>query len=172
MFNGRLLAVMVSLAAPGAACAAADVGLPSGWRAPTAAENAANLKQAQANGGAVRQVRSVKADFDGDGRWDEAVILVNDATQRFAVFVRRASAGRYDLIADVDGSDVLWNYTLRSIRPGHHEPACARGIGNDDGPCPKLVRNRWPAFSVVALEASEILYYWNGRAFVSEALSD
>lgn len=170
MLNGRLLALLVALATPGVACAG-EVDLPAGWRAPTAAQNVRNLAEARKSGGAVNQKLSIAADFDGDGRQDRAVVLLNDRTGRFAVFVRRASAGRFVKVADGGDAEWLWNYTLELASPGEQQTACGRGH-NIEGPCRPTVSNRWPGIFWVTVESHVDLIYWDGRRFRLEVLSD
>jgi len=160
----------ITLGASAAACAAPS--LPRGWREATAAERAELLQESRKAGGPTHQKLAVEADFDGDGRTDRAAILLNDARRVFAPFVARAATGRYEQLDEGDRITSLWNYTLEVEPPGTHETACARGHGDDRSPCRKQVRNRWPALGFAVMESSYQIYFWDGRRFDNELLTD
>jgi hypothetical protein len=146
---------------------------PRGWRELTPTEIADLHRRAERGiGQPVNQTVSIEADFDGDGRMDRAVLLVNDKVARFALFVSRAAARHYQRL-DYDGPlEGLWNYGLQVQPSGVFETACAKGLGDDAEPCRRRVRTRWPAIGANDYEASYAVFFWDGRRFDSEYLSD
>jgi hypothetical protein len=172
------LRVRLSIIAIAAAVLIAGAGKvsspPSGWREPTSHEAADLLREARKSVGlpSMKQNLSIRADFDGDGRSDRAIFLLNDRLGEFALFVVRARTGRYERL-DYNGKRAdLYNYGLDVERPGRREAACARGLGDDSAPCRRSIRLRWPGIGVSHFEASYEVFFWDGQRFDSELLSD
>jgi hypothetical protein len=147
---------------------------PAGWRAPTEAETARLLHEARESVGdpSLKQDLAVRADFDGDGRPDRAMFLVNDRKREFALFVVPARTGRYQRLDYHGALSELHNHGLDVQPPGRLEAACARGLGDDSAPCRRSVRLRWPGIGATYFEASYEVFFWNGGRFDSEFLSD
>ncbi|MEO6029357.1 MAG: hypothetical protein ABIR79_21035 [Candidatus Binatia bacterium] len=82
-----IIALMATLVLAGCAAHTSPPQLPAGWRLPTAAET----KDAWRSDDAERHLRAT-ADFDGDGRVDQAVLLVNETTAYVGLFVLLARA--------------------------------------------------------------------------------
>lgn len=162
---------MWSLAAAVVFSATVAPPAPNGWREPTAVEVNQAQQEARKSGGPAKLRFKVSADVDGDGRPDMAVILLNERTGVFAPFIKRASVGRLEKLADGGPIATLWNHTLDILPPGVHQTACGRGH-DSAGPCRAQVRNRWPAIGLSAHEASYEIFFWDGRRFDSESLTD
>ena len=169
---GLAAALAVSLAGgPGLAATDKAPALPTGWRLPSTAEAAALGRAAdKALGQPAHQMLAVRADFDGDGRTDRAAFLLKG--NRFALFVARASVGRWTWLDDGETRDRLAVYTLAVIPPGAFEPTCMGGLGEPGEPCRGRFRTRRPAITLTVQESAEIIYWWDGRRFDKDWLSD
>jgi hypothetical protein len=152
--------------------AAASSGPPAGWRQPTADEAADFARNSRESGNPAPQVLPVGADFDGDGQDDRAEILLSSKGGRFQLFVVRARNGRYEALGEPGDVTSLQNVTLSVVPPGRHETHCGRGGGDANAPCHRVIRNRWPAIDLAHQEASDQVFWWDGRKFDREWLTD
>lgn len=157
--------------------------LPKGWREPTQHEVSQGLKVWRELGaGVFREPGSApykdplfafEGDFDGDGRVDRAAILLNEKKDKAGLFVMRAAMGRYEALETFDGFDeFLTVHDLEPARPGRHEDACARGLGDNRVPCRRSVTSRWTGIVIGKAEAWAMLYFWDGRKFDTVLLTD
>ena len=147
--------------------------MPEGWRAPTEREiarsrvrNAAELNQPQS-----AQQFSVTGDFDGDTLGDEAMILYNDRTLKFAVFLDRGAGGPVVRLSERLPLDVVWNHGLTVTPAGTYDTACAKGIGETAG-CEPRVTLGLPAISLTTAAAGIETFYWGQGGFRAVTLSD
>ena len=167
-----VLSVLLAVLALGAAEAEPRV-MPEGWRLPTEREmarsrarNAAELNLSQSN-----QQFSVTGDFDGDSLGDEAMILYNERTLKFAVFLERGAGGPVVRLSERLPLDVVWNHGLFVTPPGEHLTACGKGIGDETGCVPKVTL-RSPGISLMTYEAGVETFYWTDGGFRAVTLSD
>jgi len=142
-----------------------DPGRP-GWRAVAEAD-LASVPAAQRPPG---QRFAVSGDFDGDGKADRAWVMVSDKGHRYGLFVSRGGRSA-ETLADGDVSD-LPNLVLALAKPGTYKTACAKGYGDDAQPCRRQVRARWTAIGFGSYESSDQIFFWDGKRFDSEFLSD
>lgn len=165
---GALLAVL----ALGAAEAEPRV-MPEGWRPPTdreiarsRARNAQELNLSQST-----QRFSVTGDFDADALPDEAMILYNDRTLKFAVFLDRGAGGPVVRLSERMPLDLVWNHGLFVTPAGTYPTACSKGIGETAG-CEPQVTLRSPGISLMTYEAGVETFYWTDDGFRTATLSD
>ncbi|MDX5329575.1 MAG: hypothetical protein LPK04_00115 [Caulobacteraceae bacterium] len=90
---------------------------------------------------------AVRADFDGDGREDQAAILLDEAYERFAVYA--FPAGRDPVM-------------LASGRPVTALPGRSLAVGEAEG-------DRPPTLVLRAADGADENYAWDGAAFVKTA---
>ncbi len=117
------------------------------------------------------QKLSVSADLDGDRRADRAVVQVDSSASRLSVVIYRGAGGPPLTIAE-DSIDRLPSVGLEIEPPGTYPTSCGRGGGPDGGPCRPQIRTTRPAVALTYLEASTQIFFWNGKGFDSELLSD
>lgn len=96
--------------------------------------------------------------------------MVSDNGRRYGLFVSRAGRPAENL-ADGDVSD-LPNLMLGLSKPGTYKTACAKGYGDNTEPCRRQVKARWTAIGFGSYESSEQIFFWDGKRFDSEFLSD
>lgn len=112
----------------------------------------------------------VTGDFDGDGKADRAWLMVSETGRRYGLFVSRGGRPAENL----DDGDVaqLPNLMLDLFKPGTYKTACAKGYGDDTQPCRPLIKARWTAIWFGAYESTDQIFFWDGKRFDSEFLSD
>ena len=162
-----ILGISMAMMAGGPAVAGSA---PDGWTALNAAQ-IERLRQEAKTCANPNQTLAVSADFDGDGRKDRATFLFNNRTGGMGLFVIRAATGRYRQLMSAKREDVC-NLNLGVEPTGSYEPACSRGLGDDAAPCRKTLVTRWPAIGLTHVEASWTIYFWDGRKFDRQTLSD
>ena len=148
-------------------------GAPSGWRQATKADADAVASRlgAKAQDRPPGQVFEVSGDFDGDGRRDQARVMIDTRRGRLAVFIQRGAGGRPQMVQS-DKLDALIGVGL-SVQPaGSYPTACGRGAGDDRAPCRPVVTSRHPLLMMSYFEASDIVFRWRGKRFVGDALTD
>lgn len=166
----RILLLIMALAV--SACSAG--GSPAGWRPATKADvwwQIISQKIDRSSRPPADARQTLVADFDGDGREDRASLMVNSAKREVALWVFRQGAPPAQLGEAMPVSDLV-NLGLYPHKPGVVASACAKGYGADDAPCRPQVVSRWPGISLVYFEASSTAYWWDGKTFETEALSD
>src|ERR1700722_12965198 len=97
------------------------------WRLPTAAElgNAEDQKWRQDDPG---RYLVVTGDFDGDGKPDEARLMVRGDGKAFALFVKlgaREAAQKLDEFPDMSKLAAIG---IKRVAPATYPTACARGL--------------------------------------------
>jgi len=102
---------------------AAGTAPPAGWRNPTKAE----AGQAWRSGSSHRYL-AIRADFDGDGRTDEAKLLVTTAGPGAALVVLLGGSGQGPIILE-RFDDALWLDVMGIdlVKPGQYRTACGKG---------------------------------------------
>lgn len=169
----RATTIWTALVLAVASGASAAAPAPAGWRPARAddVERVARRMHMPASDRYPGQKLRVSADFDGDGRADRAEVLVNSAGSRLAVVIYRGAGGASQKVAE-DTIDKLADVGLEIEPPGVYPTACGRGGGPDGGPCRPQIKTTRPAVSLTYFEASTQIFFWNGKRFDSEFLSD
>ena len=159
----RVLAVM-SVVLSLAASAAAAGEPPSGWRPPSSEERSRHPSP-------DRLVAT--GDFDGDGRADRAVLLVNDRLDQIGLFVVRGGSDRYEALDTVDEAWRLPDVSVSAEEPGLFRTACAKGYGP---PCardePTQVETKQVSIGLTYAESSFSIFHWDGRGFAQVWITD
>jgi hypothetical protein len=109
--------------------------------------------------------RSARADFDGDGRMDQAAIEVGP--RYFEVAVRLAGKGRY--VVESGRAQDAENLYLQAAPPGVYQDVC---LDEDDiAKCPP-VTVKHSAIEFGAQESASSIIYWDGKRFKQLWTSD
>jgi len=154
--------------------ACSNVGGAPGWRLATAADVAklARDQTIPASEVPVDQKLAVSADFDGDGREDKAALMLNDGKGLRALFVFPGAGGAPIQLTAGEASNDLWNQGLGLVEPGVYATACGKGMGDAAAPCRPKLTLRNSAVELFTYEAGGVAFFWNGRAFEREWLTD
>jgi hypothetical protein len=142
--------------------------LPRGWSEPTAKEVSGAWRDKNASRFLV-----VRGDFDGDGKPDEARILVNDT--EFGIFVWLGSS-RQLLLLDSGARGSLGNQGIAKTKRGTYKTACGKGYG--EWACahgePKTLRLTRDAIDLFEDESGDAVFYWdaNTQKFNRVQMSD
>jgi hypothetical protein len=104
----------------------------------------------------------VRADFDGDGKEDEARFLVNLTGDKYALFVSFGSGASVRL--NVDRIAGLEPMGLRVLSPGKYESACGKGYWECKKGEPDVLRLSKPAVVYFQNESAESVFYWFSSA--------
>ncbi len=139
-------------------CGRADVALPDGWRLPTAAEVSDGWRRDDPSRFLV-----AGADFDGDGRADEARVLFRADGTAFGVFA--FLCGEQEIAPHL----ILHNRELpyfkvvgiRPFAPGRYRTACGRGLIDCYVGEPHEVRLTHAAIDYFKNESVTSLFYWS-----------
>jgi hypothetical protein len=115
-------------------------------------------------------------DFDGDGKIDQAKLVVAaDDGRRNALIVQLSSTGdQAQTITEIEGG--LTELGVATVAPGKYKTACGKGYG--DWACehgePKVLKLRNSAIDFFKNESAETYYVWDGKtkAFAKIAISD
>jgi len=153
-------------------CALISVHTPSSkdWRQPSAAELASSQdwRKGCGKGECVR----LQADFDGDGKVDEAELLVGKQDSRVAVTVTLARGPRIVLTTLPEGALDYMGLALRAS--GTYVTACGKAYYPCDKGEPKQLKITLPAIALFKTESAESVFYWHAhtRTFRRVWLSD
>ena len=145
--------------------------LPAGWRRPIKTEAADQWRQKSQTRFFV-----VRGDFDGDGQPDLAELLVNPTSQKFALFVKLYSTGKWQQLGDPYDLGALQRFGIDLVKPGKYETACGKGY--DESFCahgePDYLLLSHPAIDFIYTESADIVFYWDEKtkAFREIAMSD
>jgi hypothetical protein len=139
-------------------CGRNDVALPDGWRLPAAGEVSDHWRRDDPGRFLV-----AGADFNGDGRADEARVLFRTDGTAFGVFAFLCGD------TDVTPHLILHNRELayfkvvgiRPFAPGHYRTACGRGLIDCYAGEPHEVRLEHAAIDYFKNESVTSLFYWS-----------
>lgn len=106
-----------------------------------------------------RVVAQVRADFNGDGKVDTAVL--ESTTQSWRIVARFAGLGAKGVVVVNKGQGSAEGLTIARAEPGRYTPMCEE---EDERRCPKAIRVRNPAIAFSSEGASQVLY-WDGQRF-------
>ncbi len=142
-------AILTLILALAALPALAQKDLPYGWHQPTKAEL----------GKRGNKGLSLRADFDGDGKPDTAVILADDRGRAVGVLAFMTSTSRWFKL-DSEAVAELRHWSIALARPGTYETECPP----DEAGCkPGTVKLERPGIQSL-LGGKATLFYWDAEA--------
>lgn len=140
------------------------------YRAPTPSELGKSWRQREKDRYAV-----ARGDFDGDGRKDEARIMLSEEGDDAAVIVSLAASGRrLALDWGLDRAVVLNRWGVAVLPPGRYRTACGKGYWECAPGEPEVLVTRWDGVLFFQDESREGVFYMpkRGAAFRHVWLSD
>jgi len=139
------------------------------WRSPTEAE----LDQTWRKHSKERYVVA-RGDFDGDGKPDEARIMLSVDGKRAALVVNLSTSGRKVLHEEQSAEFVLAVMGIEVLRSGHHRTACGKGYFECSPGEPGVLVTRWDSIDYFKYESVDSVFCIpvRGEAFRRVWLSD
>jgi hypothetical protein len=134
----------------------------SGWRIPTQSELAENLGWRKED---PNFYISAKADFDGDGKEDEARLLINDKENKMGLFVTLSSQNRgnpllLEAIADKRTIEVMG---IEVAKPGTYKTACGKGYWACKKGEPSELKLTNPAIDFFRFGSANSYFVWDTK---------
>jgi len=134
----------------------------SGWSAPTESELTDNLGWRKEN---PNLYISAKADFDGDGREDEARLLISDKENKMGLFVtlssqKGANPLLLEVIADKRMVEVMG---IEVAKPGKYKTACGKGYWACKKGEPSELKLTIPAIDFFTFESANSFFVWDTK---------
>jgi hypothetical protein len=129
------------------------------WRAPTAAQLGTPEEQKWRAADPERYL-VLNGDFDGDGKPDQARLLVRGDGKAFALFVKlaaREAALKLDEFPDIKKLPAIG---IKRVGPGEYPTACARGYDCAEDE-PRYIRVTHEAIDYFHHDTASRYYYWN-----------
>lgn len=133
------------------------------WRFPDARDVIGDWRDFRREG---REFYTVAADFDGDGRQDEAWILIKKDGSEWGLFVILDAQGGARQIVELGRADMKIDPPQRMglglVPPGYYESACAKGYGSGCQPGERqFVDLKHPAIDFFVFESANSYFFWN-----------
>jgi hypothetical protein len=144
---------------------------PAGWRRTTAVESSEEWRRKSPT-----RFLAVRSDFDGDGKPDDAELLLNTSSNQVGLFVYLTSTGKWQSIGEPFDLKSLDRFGIDRVKPGRYKTACGKGYG--DYACahgePDFLKLSNPAIDFFYTESSDSIFYWDPRtkAFREILMSD
>ena len=141
-------------------CLLGATPLPKGWKDAT-------LAKKSYCGGVAKDtdLRTVRADFDGDGKEDTARLLEKKADGSFGIWVWFAGKEAPQLAAALGGGESRPDIGIAEVEPGDSGPtACGKGFFDCAPNEPETLVLRNAAISMMFCESSAATVYWNVKA--------
>lgn len=144
----------------------------SSWRPPTAAElGSAEDQKWRADDPARYLV--LTGDFDGDGKPDEARLMVRSDGKAFALFVKLGASDAARKLDEFPDVSKLPAMGIKHVAPATYPTACARGLDCAEDE-PRYIILKHDAIDYFRHDQSNRYYYWNDsrHAFAQVQIND
>jgi len=151
---------------------AAQNGGPS-WRPPTAAELGSAEDQKWREEDDPARYLVVTGDFDGDGKPDQARLMVRGDGKAFALFVKLAAKSAAIKLDEFPDIRMLPAIGIKRVAPATYPTACARGIDCAEDE-PRYIRVKHDGIDFFKVESANTYYFWNDvrHAFSQVGIND
>jgi hypothetical protein len=133
---------------------------PAGWKPATkndySDENLSFMKNQVPN--------HITADFNGDGKADDAWILINASKYAFGLFVFLAQKdGSYKMLTldeQKRKSDKLF-MGISLMEPGQYKTACGKGHWECKDNEPEVLELKLPGVDYIRFESADSVFFWD-----------
>jgi hypothetical protein len=146
--------------------------LPAGWRV-TEKSDYTDEDVRFFNGSMPNHAQ---ADFDGDGRKDHALLLIQSDEAKCGLFVLPGSGGRVLKLDEFPLSprESKLHAGLSPIKPGNYLTACGKGYWDCGPDEPRELTLKRTGVYFFVFEGSSSIFYWNedARSFSRVPISD
>jgi len=145
-----------------AAVLAGQTGLkaPAGFRFPTSTDYSGDWAAFRAQ---IAVPFHLTADFNGDGRADQAWLLLADPAPGWALVVFLATpAGSHRVIQlQADSKEDVHRYGIVRADPGRYETACGKGFWTCEADEPAVLSLKLPALQFFVYESASAIFWWD-----------
>ncbi|OGR05390.1 MAG: hypothetical protein A2511_00425 [Deltaproteobacteria bacterium RIFOXYD12_FULL_50_9] len=152
-----------------------EIAFPTDWRLPTDEESEKGMLKWR-NKDSNRYLAAI-ADFNGDGKNDKALMLVNDKTNKMRLYVFLSyynNAIQAIILNEFEPKSWVSAMGVSVANPGKYETACGKGYfecGPNESEILELTR---PAINFLKYESANSFFYWNDKTnnFLQVQMSD
>lgn len=131
----------------------------SGWRNPTPAELGTAEDQQWREVDPARYLFLI-GDFDGDGKPDEARLMVRGDGKAFGLFVKLAARDAVVKLDEFPDIKMLPSMGIKRVAPAEYPTACARGLDCAEDE-PRYIRVTHDAIDYFQHDVVDRYYYWS-----------
>ncbi len=129
------------------------------WRPPTVAELGTPQDQKWRDASSTRYL-TLTGDFDGDGKPDEARLMVRGDGKAYALFVKLATNDTPIKLDEFPDIRKLPTIGIKNVAPDTYPTACARGLDCAEDE-PRYIRVIHDAIDYFDHDVFDRYYYWN-----------
>ncbi len=155
-----IITVFLILFASNAVHAEIKIQFPSGWRLAGESDFSKEDLSFMKNCVPTR----VDSDFNGDGFEDTALILMNDAEKKYALFVylgqQKGDYTAIKLVEHIKDTDKLY-MGISLMEPGKHRTACGKGYWDCEPGEPEILTLKHPGVLFSQFESASSVFYWD-----------
>jgi hypothetical protein len=157
--NRVVKALLLIVLLSSAAAAQKDLLRSQSWRPPAAAELGTPQEQKWREDDPARYL-VMTGDFDGDGKPDEASLMVRGDGKAFALFVKLGARDTALKLEEFPDMKMLPSIGIKRVAPAEYPTACAGGYdcAADE---PRYIRVNHEAIDYFQHDGAERYYYWN-----------
>ena len=139
----------------------AEHKLPDGWREPL--KNEITDDDFKARSKDPNQYLAAKADFNGDGITDTALMLVNDSINKMGLYVFVSKQGKFEMVLLDQIDDKRWIDTmgLSVVESGEYKTACGKGYWGCEKGVPEVLVLKHPAINYFKFESANSFFVWD-----------
>lgn len=133
---------------------------PTGWQPATKADYADGNLSFMKN----QAPNHIIADFNGDGKIDDAWILINTSKNAFGLFVFLAQKDGTHKMIPLDEhrreTEKLF-MGISLMEPGQYKTACGKGYWKCEEDEPEVLKLKFPGINYFAFESANSVFFWN-----------
>jgi len=118
---------------------------PIGWSEPTSSDITDDMFK-ERTGDPFGYLKA-KADFNGDGIIDTAILLINDKNNKMGLFVSVSSGEKFNIIQLAEMDDKTWVDAMgvSTVKPGKYKTACGKGYWECGKGIPEVLNLKYHA---------------------------